>query len=92
MEYAYNDFTIAEMALGLNKTADAEKYFATSDYWINLYKDDEKSYLNISQDSSPLVDSGFTGFLQPRYLNGTFGYQDPSYCSLMNNFDQCYLK
>lgn len=92
VEYAYNDFTIAEMALGLNKTADADKYFATSDYWINLFKEDEKSFLNISQDSSPLVDSGFTGFLQPRYLNGTFGFQDPSFCSGLNEFDECYLK
>lgn len=81
------------MALGLNKTADAEKYLATSDYWINLYKADQTSAINISQQTNtPLEETGFTGFLQPRYLNGTFGYQDPSLCSLLTNFTSCYLK
>lgn len=92
MEYAYNDFTIALMAQALNKTSDAEHLFTTSDYWINLFKADQSSSLNISQTSSPAVDSGFTGFLQPRYLNGTFGFQDPSLCSLLFNFTSCYLK
>lgn len=93
VEYAYNDFTIGLMAQGLNKTADAERFFASSDNWINLYKADQDSQLNISQrEDTPLEDSGFTGFLQPRYLNGTFGYQDPSFCSLLNNFTSCYLK
>jgi putative alpha-1,2-mannosidase len=67
------------MAKGLGKTADAEKYLARSNNWKNMYKADQKSYVNGSNaypDST--VDSGFVGFLQPRYLNGTFGYQDPS--------------
>lgn len=92
VEYAYNDFVIALMAKGLNKTADAEKYIESSGYWVNLYKEDQKSYLNISQDQSPWVDSGYTGFLMPKYLNGTFGFQDPSLCSLLFNFTSCYLK
>lgn len=92
MEYAYNDFTIAEIAKGLNKTADVEKFMRTSDNWINLFKEDQRSLLNISQTGAPLVDSGFTGFLQPRYLNGTFGFQDPSFCSLLFAFTSCYLK
>lgn len=37
------------------------------------------------------ADSGFTGFLQPRYLNGTFGFQDPIFCSPLMNFTSCYL-
>lgn len=80
------------MAKGLNKTADAEKYIESSGYWANLYKADQTSFLNISQDQSPLVDSGYTGFLMPKYLNGTFGFQDPSLCSLLYNFTSCYLK
>lgn len=92
VEYAYNDFTIGEMAQSLNKTADAEQLFTSSSNWMNLFKEDQISLLNISQDASPLQDSGFTGFLQPRYLNQTFGYQDPSLCSLLNNFTSCYLK
>lgn len=37
------------------------------------------------------TDTGFTGFLQPRYLNGTFGIQDPILCSPLLNFTSCYL-
>lgn len=92
MEYAYNDFVIALMAKGLNKTADVEKYIESSGYWANLYKEDQTSFLNVSQDQSPLVESGYTGFLMPKYLNGTFGFQDPSLCSLLYNFTSCYLK
>lgn len=80
------------MAKGLNKTSDFEKFLKTSGYWTNLFKSDQQSFLNISQVSGPLVDSGFSGFLMPRYLNGTFGFQDPSLCSLMLNFTSCYLK
>lgn len=37
------------------------------------------------------VDTGFVGFLQPRYLNGTFGFQDPAFCSPLNNYSSCFL-
>ncbi|KAJ4395869.1 hypothetical protein N0V93_000083 [Gnomoniopsis smithogilvyi] len=91
VEYAYNDFTVGEMAQSLNKTADADQLFESSSNWVNLYKEDQTSSLNISQTAGPLEDSGFTGFLQPRYLNQTFGYQDPALCSLLLNFTSCYL-
>jgi putative alpha-1,2-mannosidase len=80
VEYAYDDFCIAEMAKGLGKMADAEKYLGRSDNWKNMYKADQTSFVTNSTGYPPNVpvDSGFVGFLQPRYLNGTFGYQDPS--------------
>jgi putative alpha-1,2-mannosidase len=80
VEYAYDDFCIAEMAKGLGKMADAEKYLGRSDNWKNMYKADQTSFVTNSTGYPPKVpvDSGFVGFLQPRYLNGTFGYQDPS--------------
>ncbi|KAF9890259.1 hypothetical protein FE257_006172 [Aspergillus nanangensis] len=74
LEYSYNDFTIAQMARSLNKTDDAEKYESTSRSWQNLFREDQVSYVNGS-------DSGFKGFVQPRYLNKTWGYQDPVICS-----------
>lgn len=92
VEYAYDDFSIALIAKGLNKTSDAEKYLETSGYWENLFKADQTSSLNVSQDISPLEDSGYRGFLMPRYLNGTFGFQDPALCSLLLNFTSCYLR
>lgn len=71
LEYAYNDFAISQIARGLNKTADAEKYEKTSTYWQNLFKADQTSYL--LNDTS--VNTGFVGFFQPKYLNQTWGYQ-----------------
>ncbi|OQD89476.1 hypothetical protein PENANT_c002G04053 [Penicillium antarcticum] len=74
LEYAYNDFAIAQMARGLNKTADAERYEKRSRNWQNLFKKDQTSHWKGK-------DTGFTGFFQPKYPNGTWGYQDPLACS-----------
>lgn len=68
LEYSYNDFTISQMARGMNKTEDAEKYERTSGYWRNLFREDQTSFINGN-------DTGFKGFFQPRYLNGTWGFQ-----------------
>ena len=78
VEYAYDDFCIAEMAQKLDNDADYEKYTARSNNWKNMFKADQ-------------VSDGFTGFLQPRYLNGTWGFQDPTFCSPLLNFTSCYL-
>ncbi|KAH8705053.1 putative alpha-1,2-mannosidase family protein [Talaromyces proteolyticus] len=78
LEYSYNDYAISQIASGLNKTSDAEKYQKTSGYWQNLFKDDQKAYINGT-------DTGFTGFFQPKYLNQTWGYQDPLKCSNIDN-------
>ncbi|CAL5870998.1 uncharacterized protein PFLUO_LOCUS5240 [Penicillium psychrofluorescens] len=88
LEYSYNDFAISQMAQGMKKTADAEKYQKASGAWRNLFKADQTSYRNTT-------DTGFKGFFQPKYLNQTWGYQDPlkcsnidtsgSICSLQNN-------
>lgn len=55
------------------------------------------------------TDTGFTGFLMPKFLNGTmfstvmnsldadtinigtWGFQDPIFCSPLLNFTSCYL-
>ncbi|CAJ2502726.1 Uu.00g101200.m01.CDS01 [Anthostomella pinea] len=84
VEYAYNDFCIAEMAEALGKQDDYEKYVERSGNWLNLYEEGQASDINGT-------DTGFTGFAQPKYLNGTFGLQDPIFCSPLLNFDSCYL-
>ncbi|GFF30772.1 uncharacterized glycosidase Rv0584 [Aspergillus udagawae] len=84
VEYAYNDFCIAELAKRLGHDADYEKYIQRSSNWQNMFKADQRSYING-------VDTGFAGFLQPRYLNGTWGFQDPIFCSPLYNFTSCYL-
>ncbi|KAJ5140150.1 secreted glycosidase, partial [Penicillium atrosanguineum] len=78
LEYSYNDFAIAQMANGMNKTVDAARYEKESRYWRNLFRKEQASYMNGT-------DTGFTGFFQPKYLNGTWGYQDPLKCSNIDN-------
>jgi predicted alpha-1,2-mannosidase len=84
VEYAYDDFCIAQVAKGLGHMDDYQKYLGRSDYWRNLYKNYQESYLNGKN-------TGYVGFLQPKYLNGTWGYQDPAFCSPLLNFTSCYL-
>jgi putative alpha-1,2-mannosidase len=91
IEYSYNDFCIAEMARAMNKTADAEKYLQRSGNWKNMFDAASRSRLRLPDKGGELTDSGFQGFLQPRYLNGTFGYQDPAICTDLYNFTSCYL-
>lgn len=80
VEYAYNDFCISELALALGNTADYEKYSARSSNWKNMFN------ANTASD-------GYVGFLEPRYLNGSFGFQDPVVCSGLWNLSvsNCYL-
>ncbi|KAH8805349.1 glycoside hydrolase family 92 protein [Xylogone sp. PMI_703] len=74
LEYSYNDFVITQIAKGLGKQGDVEKYTTRSGNWKNLFKSDQTSFSNGA-------DTGFVGFFQPRYLNKTFGFQDPLKCS-----------
>lgn len=62
VEYAYDDFCIAEIAKGLGKTAGYEKYTRRSSNWKNMFKADQTSFINGT-------DTGFVGFLQPKFLN-----------------------
>jgi putative alpha-1,2-mannosidase len=76
LEYSYNDFVIAQIAIGLGfKEGDVEKYITRSENWKNLFKSDQTSFLSNG------TDTGFVGFFQPRYLNSTFGLQDALKCS-----------
>jgi putative alpha-1,2-mannosidase len=84
VEYAYNDFTIATLARALGHLDDANKYLGRSENWKNMFNPAQTSIINGT-------DTGFVGFLQPRFLNGTFGVQDPIYCSPLLNFTACYL-
>ncbi|KAL4893288.1 glycosyl hydrolase [Aspergillus ambiguus] len=85
LEYSYNDFCLATLARGLHRDDAVNTYLARAHNWRNLFKPDQPSLINGT-------DTGFVGFFQPRYLNGTWGYQDPiacsalaSWCSLTSN-------
>ncbi|EEP78735.1 conserved hypothetical protein [Uncinocarpus reesii 1704] len=80
LEYAYNDYCIATLAKALGKSeSDYSKYMQSSGNWRNLFKEDQTSFINGR-------DTGFVGFLQPRFLNRTWGYQDPILCSSLDKF------
>lgn len=74
LEYSYNDFCLATLARGLGKTELSNKYIQRSTNWKNLWKEDQTSIIKGK-------DTGFRGFFQPKYLNGTWGHQDPMVCS-----------
>ena len=59
MEFAYNDFCVAQMAKGLNKQYDYEKYLNRSAKWSILWND-------------TLESKGFYGFLNPRRMDGSW--------------------
>lgn len=79
LEYAYDDFCLATMAGGLGHKDLEQKYMKSSGNWRNLFKADQTSFINGS-------DTGFKGFFQPKYQNGTWGYQDPIACSALASF------
>ncbi|KAI9726486.1 MAG: hypothetical protein M1828_001308 [Chrysothrix sp. TS-e1954] len=76
LEYSYNDFCISQLAAGLNMTYDVAKYRSRSRNWRQLFKPNQTSSLINSNTST-----GFMGFFQPKFLNQTFAFQDPLYCS-----------
>jgi predicted alpha-1,2-mannosidase len=66
VEYSVNDFSLSQVAAGLGKTADVEKYIGRSRNWRNHWNPNATS-LN------------FTGFVVPRTTEG-FLKQDPLDC------------
>jgi predicted alpha-1,2-mannosidase len=59
VEYAYDDFAIAEVACGLNHPAEAKLFANRANNWQNLWDK------NLSAE-------GFKGFLRPRNPDGTW--------------------
>ncbi|OAA53128.1 Glycosyl hydrolase 92 [Cordyceps fumosorosea ARSEF 2679] len=86
LEYAYNDFAIAQMAGGMGKEQERQRFLRASGNWESLWRADQGSkYANGT-------DTGFTGFFQPKYANGTWGYQDPLKCSNLDDKSVCSLQ
>jgi predicted alpha-1,2-mannosidase len=63
VEYAYDDFAIAEVACGLNRPNDAKLFASRANNWQNLWDK------NLSAE-------GFKGFLRPRKIDGTWAAPD----------------
>lgn len=86
LEYAYNDFAISQIAGGLGKKDEQLRFISSSRNWENLYRADQKSSFENG------TSTGFTGFFQPKYLNQTWGYQDPLKCSNLDDKSVCSLQ
>ncbi|KAJ7160027.1 alpha-1,2-mannosidase, putative subfamily [Mycena crocata] len=87
LEYAYNDFSIALVAQGLNKPAAAAEYFNHSADWFNLW-------------NPAAQHAGFSGFIQPRKKNGEWHFDSrydaggvfrPDHCSPVFGHNDCFL-
>ncbi|KAF9531264.1 family 92 glycosyl hydrolase [Crepidotus variabilis] len=82
LEYAFDDFTIAQVAKSLGKTDDHKKYMQRAGNFINVWN------ANVSVPRSPNI----KGMMQPRYSNGTWGYTDPRHCSVHDPYHStCFL-
>ncbi|KAI1459674.1 glycoside hydrolase family 92 protein [Annulohypoxylon moriforme] len=79
LEYSYNDYVISLFSQARGNSADTEKYLRSSENWRSLYKSDQTSFFASGQNT------GYVGFFQPKYLNATWGYQDPLWCSNIDN-------
>jgi predicted alpha-1,2-mannosidase len=64
VEYAYDDFAIAEVACGLGRDSEAKLFAARAHNWENLWDKD-------------LSVEGFNGFLRPRHPDGSWA--EPSF-------------
>ncbi|KAI9437962.1 glycoside hydrolase family 92 protein [Lactarius indigo] len=72
LEYAFDDFTISQVAKLLGNQTDAAKYAARAGYFVNNWNPN-----TTMPDGPPSV----VGMMQPRKVDGTFTYTDPRHCS-----------
>jgi predicted alpha-1,2-mannosidase len=64
LEYAYNDYCVAQLAKDYGTKADYKKYLNRSNNWINLWDHTAES-------------DGFKGFIMPKKADGNFLKIDP---------------
>ncbi|KXN83541.1 hypothetical protein AN958_01250 [Leucoagaricus sp. SymC.cos] len=82
LEYAFDDFAIAQVAKVLGKTGDQEKYLGRAGNFVNVWN------ANVSVPGNPEI----KGMMQPRFANGTFLYTDPRHCSIYDpTHSTCFL-
>ncbi|KAI0649690.1 glycoside hydrolase family 92 protein [Trametes meyenii] len=82
LEYAFDDFTISQVAKILGKKDDANKYAKRSENFVNVWN--AKTVFPGRED--------IIGFAQPRFANGTFNFTDPRHCSVHDPLQStCFL-
>ncbi|KAH9846714.1 glycoside hydrolase family 92 protein [Lenzites betulinus] len=82
LEYAFDDFTISQVAKVLGKEEDAKKYAKRSENFANVWNP------NITFPGRDDI----AGFMQPRFANGIFNLTDPRHCSIHDPIQAtCFL-
>ncbi|OTA61658.1 glycoside hydrolase family 92 protein [Hypoxylon sp. EC38] len=89
VEYAYDDFVIALMARGLGRKGDETKYLQRSRNWKNLFNPEQED--RYRDEAGTVLKTQFKGFLQPRFRNGTWRYQNTRLCSPVYQQHSCYF-
>jgi predicted alpha-1,2-mannosidase len=64
LAFAYNDYCVAQVAKGLGKMADYQRYLKRSRNWENVW-------------DATAEDSGYTGFVRARKADGVFAQTPP---------------
>ncbi|KAI0319732.1 glycoside hydrolase family 92 protein [Amylostereum chailletii] len=83
LEYAFDDFTISQVAKLLGKTDDAELYAGRAANFVFSWNP------NVTMPGGP---DSVVGMMQPRLRNGTFAYTDPRHCSINDpTHSTCFL-
>ncbi|TCD69013.1 hypothetical protein EIP91_009076 [Steccherinum ochraceum] len=82
LEHAFGDFAISQVAKILGKQADSQKYAKRAGNFNNVWNP------NVTAPDRPDI----AGFVQPRFLNGTFNFTDPRHCSVHDPLQStCFL-
>jgi predicted alpha-1,2-mannosidase len=71
VEYANDDFSIAEVACGLGEQATAAKYLARSHNFENLWDPKLIEGVDVNERAKRSV-PGFSGFIRPRHADGSW--------------------
>ncbi|KIM76707.1 glycoside hydrolase family 92 protein [Piloderma croceum F 1598] len=82
LEHAFGDFAISQVAKLLGNDADSVKYAQRAGNFANVWNP------TVTVPGGP----GVLGMMQPRFINGTFGFTDPRHCSIHDpTMATCYL-
>ncbi|KAH9903165.1 glycoside hydrolase family 92 protein [Cubamyces lactineus] len=82
LEYAFDDFSISQVAKILGHTSDAKKYAQRSENFANVWNP------NITFPGQKDI----VGFMQPRFASGVFNLTDPRHCSIHDPLHStCFL-
>lgn len=78
LEYAYNDFCVAQVAKTLNKTLDYKRFLKQSENCYNLFNNETKFFWGKTRSGSWVPEFSPT-FRRPDYWNGPYFYEGTPY-------------